>query len=139
WLWRERRAVTGPFVSFCVTVAVLVVPWFAISPGGVWDSVHSQVGRALHTESLGAGLLLVADRLGWYHAHVVKAVPAVSRDLSGGLPDAFATVSAVLSVVAALVPALMLLHRRRASVGVAFAASVAGFLAFTKVLSPQYL
>ena len=40
-------------------------------PGGVWDSFHSQVGRGLHTESLGAGFLLVADRLGWYHAHVV--------------------------------------------------------------------
>src|SRR5204863_828532 len=112
WLWRERRAVVGPFVSFCAAAAVLVVPWFALSPGGVWDSVHSQVGRALHTESLGAGVLLAADRLGWYHAHVVKAAPAVSRDLAGGLPDTFATVSAVLAVAAALLPAFVLLRRR---------------------------
>jgi 4-amino-4-deoxy-L-arabinose transferase-like glycosyltransferase len=138
WLWRERRAVTGPLGSFCIAAAVLVVPWVALSPGGVWDSIHSQVGRALHTESLGASLLLVADRIGWYHAHVVKAAPAVSRDLAGGLPDALATVSAVLAVVAALVPAAVLL-RRQAPVGLAFATSVAGFLAFTKVLSPQYL
>ena len=114
WLWRERRAVTGPLASFCIAAAVLVLPWFAFSPGGVWDSVHSQVGRALHTESLGASLLLVADRLGWYHAHVVKAVPAVSRDLAGGLPDAFAAVSAVLAVVAALAPAAVLLRRQAA-------------------------
>lgn len=138
WLWRERRSVVGPLVSFLAAAAVLVVPWFALSPGGVWDSVHSQVGRALHTESLGAALLLVADRLGWYDAHVVTAAPAVSRDLAGGLPDAFATVSAVLAVVAALIPALFL-RRSGVHVGTAFAASVAGFLAFTKVLSPQYV
>lgn len=138
WLWRERRAITGPLLSFCAAAAVLVVPWLSLSPGGVWDSVHSQVGRGLHTESLGAGLLLVADRLGWYEAHVVATAPAVSRDLAGGLPDAFATGSAVLAVLAALAPAAVLL-RREASVGLAFAASVAGFLAFTKVLSPQYL
>lgn len=138
WLWRERRPVTGPLASFCAAAAVLVLPWLALSPGGVWDSVHSQAGRALHTESLGAALLLAADRAGWYQAHVVTAAPAVSRDLSGGLPDALATVSAALAVVAALVPAWVVL-RRRASPGAAFAASVAGFLAFTKVLSPQYL
>ena len=117
---------------------MLVVPWVALSPGGVWDSLHSQIGRALHTESLGASVLLVADRLGLYDATVVRAAPAVSRDLAGGLPDALATASAVLAVVAALAPALVAL-RRRVEPGLLFAASVAGFLAFTKVLSPQYL
>jgi uncharacterized membrane protein len=138
WIWRRRRSVRGPIVGFALTVGVLVIPWLALSPGGVWDSVHSQVGRGLHTESLGASLLMAADKLGLYSARVVLHSPAVSRDLSGGLPHALASVSAVLAVAAALSPGLVAL-RRQVEPGVLFAASVAGFLAFTKVLSPQYL
>jgi uncharacterized membrane protein len=140
WIWRTRgaRAAASAVTAFACAVAVLVVPWLALSPGGVWDSLHSQVGRALHTESLGASVLLVADRLGFYDATVVRAAPAVSRDLAGGLPDALATASAVLAVVAAIAPGLIAL-RRRVEPGLLFAASVAGFLVFTKVLSPQYL
>ena len=119
WLWRERgrRVALQALGAFAGAAAVLVVPWLALSPGGVWDSFHSQVGRGLHTESLGAGLLLVADRLGWYHAHVVATAPAVSRDLAGGLPHAVAAGSAVLAVVAALVPAVILLLAARAGRG----------------------
>ena len=117
---------------------MLVVPWVALSPGGVWDSLHSQVGRGLHTESLGASLLMAADRLGLYDATVVRSAPAVSRDLAGGLPQALAAISAALAVLAALAPAVVV-ARRGARPELAFAASVAGFLAFTKVLSPQYL
>ena len=46
--------------------------------------------------------------------------------------------SAALAVLAALAPAVVLLWRR-VHPGLAFATSVAGFLAFTKVLSPQYV
>jgi hypothetical protein len=140
WLWRElgrRAALTALGIGVAVG-AVLVGPWVALSPGGVWDSLHSQVGRGLHTESLGAGFLLVADRLGWYHAHVVATAPAISRDLAGPLPHAIAAGSAALAVLAALVPAVVLLWRRQGP-GIVFAATVAGFLAFTKVLSPQYV
>ena len=140
WLWRERgrRPALQSLAVFAATAAVLVVPWVALSPGGVWDSVDAQVGRGLHTESLGASILLVGDRVGWYQAHVVSTAPAVSRDVSGDLAHTIAALSAGLAVLAALAPAVVLL-RRRVSPGLAFAASVAGFLAFTKVLSPQYV
>ena len=46
--------------------------------------------------------------------------------------------SEVVTCTAALAPALVL-ARRPARLELAFAVSVAGFLAFTKVLSPQYL
>jgi hypothetical protein len=140
WLWQRagRRAAAAALLAFGAVVTALVGPWLALSPGGVWDSIHSQVGRGLHTESLGASLLLAADRLGLYDARVVVSAPAVSRDLGGGLPEAVASASAAVAVVAALVPGLVLL-RRRVEPGLLFAASVAGFLAFTKVLSPQYL
>jgi hypothetical protein len=117
---------------------VLVVPWVALSPRGVWDSLDSQVGRGLQAESLGGSLLLAGDRLGLYRATVVRTAPAVSRDLAGGLPHALAAAGAGLAIVAALAPGLVLL-RRRVAPGPLFAASVAGFLAFTKVLSPQYV
>jgi uncharacterized membrane protein len=140
WLWRElgRRAALTALGVGVAAGAVLVVPWIALSPGGVWDSLHSQVDRGLHTESLGAAFLLVADRLGWYDAHVVATAPAVSRDLAGTLPHAIAAGSAALAVLAALVPGAVLLWRRQGP-GIVFAATVAGFLAFTKVLSPQYV
>src|SRR5581483_7329516 len=69
--------------AFGAAVAVLVVPWVALSPGGVWRSLDAQLGRGLHTESLGGALLLAADRAGWYSATVVETAPAVSRDLAG--------------------------------------------------------
>jgi uncharacterized membrane protein len=140
WLWRTHgsRVAAAAHGAIAGVAAILVVPWVALSPGGVWDSLHSQVGRGLHTESLAASVLLVADRLGLYDATVVRAAPAVSRDLAGGLPHALAAASAVLAIAAALAPGLVLL-RRRVDPGLLLAASAAGFLAFTKVLSPQYL
>jgi uncharacterized membrane protein len=140
WLWRERgrRTALQALVAFAVAAGVLVVPWLALSPGGVWDSVHSQVGRGLHTESLGASILLAADRAGEYHAHVVSTAPAISRDLAGSLPRSIAAASSAFAILAALAPAFVLVWRR-VPPGLVFATSVAGFLAFTKVLSPQYV
>jgi Glycosyltransferase family 87 len=141
WLWRVRgrRAAVEAAATAATVVGILVLPWVFLSPGGVWDSLDSQVGRGLHTESLGASVLLAADRLGLYEATVVRTAPAVSRDLAGSLPHALAAVSAALAIAAALVPGLLLLRGRRVDLGVLFAASAAGFLAFTKVLSPQYV
>jgi len=140
WLWREegRRRVLQSVAAFVAVGVILVVPWLALSPGGVWDSLDAQVGRGLHTESLGASVLLAGARVGWYQAHVVSTTPAISRDLAGGFPRGIAAATSVLAILAALAPAFVLL-RRRVSPGLAFAASVAGFLAFTKVLSPQYV
>ena len=140
WLWRTwgPRAAVAPLAVFAAVVAVLFVPWLALSPGGVWDSLHSQTGRGLQAESLGGSALLAADRIGVYDARVVRAAPAVSRDLAGPLPAGLATAAAALSVAAALLPGLVL-RRRPVEPGLLLAASVAGFLAFTKVLSPQYV
>src|SRR4029079_1983211 len=92
-------------------------------------------------ESLGASLLLVLDRAGLYHARVVETTGVAGRNLAGGTADA---VAAVLLVVGALaVATVWVLYARlgelRARLPLGFAAAVAGFLAFTKVFSPQYL
>jgi hypothetical protein len=133
-----RRAAPRSLAAFGAVAGVLIVPWIAISPGGVWNSIDAQLGRGLHAESLGASALLAADRLGWYDANVVRTTHgAVSRDLAGDLPQALEVVSGVLVVLA--VVAVLLAFRRRGSFGAALAATVAGAVAFTKVLSPQYL
>ena len=133
-----RTAATRLLASFAAVTAALVVPWVALSPRGVWESLDAQLGRGLHAESLAASILLAGDRLGVYEAHVVRTTHhAVSRDLAGGLPHALGYVTSVLAAVAVVVVWLHYLRGR--DLGVAFAAAVAGFLAFTKVLSPQYL
>jgi uncharacterized membrane protein len=142
-VWRRagpRRVVAALAVFFAVALAV-VVPFAAYDLHGVVESFRSQATRGLQLESLGASLLLVADKLGLYHAHVVETTGVAGRNLDGSLPDALAVVTLVLE--AAAVIAVWLLYARardgRRSLPVAFAAAVAGFLAFTKVFSPQYL
>jgi uncharacterized membrane protein len=142
-VWRRagpRRVLVALAVFFVVALAV-VVPFAAYDLHGVAESFRSQATRGLQVESLGASLLLVADKLGLYHAHVVETTGVAGRNLNGSLPDAVAAVTLVLE--AAAVIGVWWLYARardgRRSLPVAFAAAAAGFLAFTKVFSPQYL
>jgi uncharacterized membrane protein len=141
--WRRegpRRAALGLGVLVLVAAAV-IAPFAAYSPHGVYESFHAQAARGLQIESFGASLLLVLDRLGLYHAHVVETFGVAGRNLSGGTAGAFAAGVVVLEALA--VVAVWWLYARgrdlRGELPLAFAAAVAGFLAFTKVFSPQYL
>ena len=144
WLvWRRagtRRTALALGVLVLVAAAV-VAPFAAYAPHGVYESFHSQAARGLQVESLGASLLLVLDRLGFYHAHVVETTGVAGRNLTGGTADAVAAVLLVLEAFA--VATVWFLYARlgdlRGRLPLAFAAAVAGFLAFTKVFSPQYL
>jgi Glycosyltransferase family 87 len=134
-----RAAVGRALAAFAVVAAVFIVPWLALSPHGVWESTDAQLGRGLHAESLGASVLLVGDRVGAYDAHVVKRLhPAATRDLVGGLPHALGIVTSVLALLA-VAAVWLAYYRRPGRLEVAFAAAIAGVLAFAKVLSPQYL
>jgi hypothetical protein len=134
-----RAAAWRGLAAFAGVAAALIVPWAALSPHGVWESARAQLGRGLHAESLGASALLAGDRLGAYDAHVVKRLhPAATRDVAGSLPLAlgYATSALALLAVAAV---WLVYHRHRDRLELAFAAAIAGVLAFAKVLSPQYL
>jgi hypothetical protein len=143
YVWRRAgaRRVLAALAVFLVVAAAVVVPFAAYDVHGVASSFRSQAERGLQIESLGASVLLAADRLGLYDANVVETTGVAGRNLSGSLPDAVAVLTLVLE--AAAVVAVWLLYARardaRARLPVAFAAAVAGFLAFTKVFSPQYL
>jgi uncharacterized membrane protein len=142
-VWRRtgaRRTAIALGVLVVVAAAV-VAPFAAYAPHGVFESFRSQAARGLQVESLGASLLLVLDRLGLYHADVVLTTGVAGRNLAGGAADAVAAVLLVLEGLA--VATVWALYARvsegREKLPLACAAAVAGFLAFTKVFSPQYL
>jgi Glycosyltransferase family 87 len=136
------RALARPLVAFCGVAAAVFAPVALIGWDGLRESFKAQAERSLQVESLGGSILLAADRLGGYDARVVGgSTAAVSRDLAGQLPDVLAVVSSGLQVVAVLL-ILWLAARRRLDgerLVAATAATVAGALAFSKFVSPQYL
>jgi hypothetical protein len=135
------RGVTRAAGGLGVGVAVAVAPFLAVSPGGVWASISAQAERGLHVESLGASVLLALDRLDLYTARVAGgSTSAKSRDVAGALPDAVATGTSLLAVLAVL--AVWVAYARGPRdiqrLAVASAAGVCAVLAFGKVFSPQY-
>jgi hypothetical protein len=126
-----------------VAVALVVVLPFAIlAAGGLWDSFHAQSARGLQIESLGAAVLLAAHQLGLYEATVVHgATGAATRDLAGSLPDAFATLTSLVQMIA--VAAVWWLYvrgsRDAGRLVLASCAAVTGFLVFNRFVSPQYV
>jgi len=133
--WRAAAAFGG-------VAAIVIVPFLAVAPHGLVESFRAQAARALQVESLGGSLLAAADHLGLYSATVVhKTGHAISYDLSGTLPEALGFVSSALQVLAVLLVAWLYARGRDEPrrLAVAFGAAVAGFLAFTRFFSPQYL
>jgi len=143
YVWRRAgpRRVGWALAAFLAVALAVVVPFAAYDVHGVASSFRSQAERGLQVESLGSSLLLVADRLGLYQAHVVRTTGVAGRNLAGSLPHTVAVVTLVLEAAAVLTVWLLYARARdgRARLPLAFAAAVAGFLAFTKVFSPQYL
>jgi uncharacterized membrane protein len=143
-VWRTagREVATRAGAVFVGVAAVIVVPFFALAPDGLAESFRAQAARGLQVESLGGALLAVADHVALYSATVVhKTGRAISYELSGSLAEALAAVSSALQVAAVLVVTWLYVRGRDDAfrLAAAFAAAIAGFLAFTRFFSPQYL
>jgi uncharacterized membrane protein len=141
YVWRRRgpREAALGLVAFAGVVAAVALPFLLVAADGLWESLSDQLGRPLQIESLGSGLLLAADQLGLYDAGVVSTHG--SQNLAGSFPDALA-VLLTLAQAAALVAVWALFARGTAGGDRFFAgsaAAVAAFVAFAKVLSPQFL
>ena len=136
---RGKREALAGLAVFAAALAVVVVPFLVLGPGGVRASLEALVRRPLQIESLGASLLLAAHQLGLYDPSVNSDYN--SQNLGGGLPDALAAASAV-ALLGALAVVYWSFARRaesRERLVAAAAAAVCASVALGKVLSPQFL
>ncbi len=118
--------------------ALVTLPFAALGLGGLGFSYYVQFKRPLQLETLGASILLGLDRLGLADTTVQSGL---SKDLAGGTAAAVALVSTALQLAAITAAAWWFWRgpRSAASMLTAAAATVASFVAFGKVLSPQYV
>jgi hypothetical protein len=125
--------------AFSAVVALAIVPFLVLAPGGLWSSVSGQASRPLQIESLGAAVLLAGHHL--FGLGLTSASGHGSQNLVGSLPDAVATAQS--AALAAVVLVLWIGFARgpadRHHLIRSSAATVAAAVAFGKVLSPQFL
>jgi Glycosyltransferase family 87 len=138
---RGRREMQRSLLAGAAVLVAIFLPFAALAPGGLKYSLQEQATRGLEVESLGGSILGVAGRLG-AGFHVVVTHAPFSFDIAGRTAGGVAAVGSLL-VLLATAAAWLLLERngpvdRDRTLG-AVAAIAVGFVAFAKVLSPQYL
>jgi hypothetical protein len=141
YVWRRggRSEARRLLAVFCLVLAAVVLPLAALGPGGVRYSLYIQFRRPLQIESLGGSILLAAHQLGLYTPRVVSTYG--SQNMDGAVPDVLAALTS-LAGLAAIVAVWVLFARgprQPTDLVTASAAAVVAFIAFGKVLSPQYL
>lgn len=131
----KRAALAG-----VLTVGAIFLPFAVLGPGGLKFSLQEQATRGLQVESLAGSALGVARQLG-AGFHVVQTTAPFSYNVAGSFANVLATVSSIVVLVStALVwRALRVRNVDEERTMFAVAATAVGFVAFAKVLSPQYL
>jgi uncharacterized membrane protein len=127
-----RRCRVRGIAWFLGVVVLAHLPFLALGPGGLRYSYTVQLERGLELNSLGASLLMAV------HRRVLASRPPGSLNVVGSTAHATALVS-TLFVLAAIAAATLLYARGRLEFLTACAAAVAGFVAFDKVFSAQYV
>jgi hypothetical protein len=132
----RRRA----FISFASVLILVHLPFAILGPGGLRFSYTQQAKRGLELNSIGGAFLLAAHKIGIGHLRLGNEPPG-SLNVLGGTADAIAVVSSVLVLCTLVVAAAVFARSRRdpQALVVAAAAAVAGFVAFDKVFSAQYV
>jgi hypothetical protein len=132
------RATSRAAIAGVVAGAVVTLPFAVVGFGGLGFSYYVQFKRPLQLESTGAALLLALDRLGLYDTTVQTGL---SKDIAGGGASVVALASTAVQLVAIALAVWWFWRgpRSTASMLTASAAAVVAFVAFGKVLSPQYV
>jgi hypothetical protein len=137
---RGRAHVRRDLAVFVGVALAIVLPFALVAPRGVAHVGWLLVRRPLHIESLGGSILLAAHRLGVYKPTIYLSF-AGSWDLAGPAAKAVAVVSSLAEAAALAAVWLFFARGPRTprDLLLAVAAAVAGFVAFGKVFSPQYV
>jgi hypothetical protein len=139
WRRRGRREALLCMALAVGVAAVVFLPFVVLAPGGVWHSIGVQLKRPLQVESLGASLLLVAHHV--FGVGVTGETSHGSQNLAGTSADVVAAASSVVQAV--VLVWIWITFARGPATRAAFvragAAAVCAFVAFGKVLSPQFL
>jgi Glycosyltransferase family 87 len=139
WRLRGRREALLATASFAAVLGAIIAPFAVIAPGGLWDALWRQADRPLQIESLGAAFLLASHHL--FGTELTMESSHGSQNLAGTAADVLAVASTLVQA-AALIAIWVWYARGRAErerlLG-ATAAAVCAFVAFGKVLSPQFL
>jgi len=141
WAWKRlsRREFAACLGIFFAALAACYVPFAIIAPDGVWHSLSVQLERPLQIESLGAASLVGLHHL--FGLGVSTVSGSGSQNLAGSGTGVIAIVQTAFQLVA-LAATWIWFARGEASgerLTRASAASVVAFVAFGKVLSPQFM
>ena len=139
WRTRGRREAMLCLASFFGMVAAWFLPFVAIAPGGIAHSIGTHLSRPLQIESLGASFLLVSHHL--FGLDIEMKSSHGSQNLAGTLPAVLAVLSSAVQL-AILVTVFVWFARgamTRERLLLASAAALTTFVAFGKVLSPQFM
>jgi hypothetical protein len=138
WKRAGRREALACLGLALVVIAAIFAPFVILSPGGVWQSLRVQLSRPLQVESLGSALLLVGHHV--FGLGVTGETSYGSQNLGGSAAHALAVASTV--VQAALLLWIWASFARgpgsREALVRSSAATLCAFVAFGKVLSPQF-
>jgi hypothetical protein len=135
-----RPAARRALLLGTLVLGAIFVPFALLAPGGLRYSLQEQATRGLQVESLGGSILGVAHRLGAGY-HVVVSHAPYSFDVAGRGTAQAATALSLLALLAAAAAWWLLVRGEADSDRTlrAVAATATAFVAFGKVLSPQYL
>jgi len=141
WIMRtydRRTALRWAGIGLAILAAIFV-PFTILSPGGMERSFRMQLSRPLQVESLGSSILVAAHHLFGTTAHAVEG--PVSQNLTGPGTDAAALASTIAGALALL--AVWYAFARGPATADRLVryctASVALFIGFGKVFSPQFM
>ncbi len=142
YLWRRRgqRSAVIHLVAFAGVAVACFLPFVILAPHGVRAMFADQLDRPLQVESLGAAVLMAAQRFGLRPLETINSHGA--QALSGHGAGLAANLSTVFELVSVATIWILFARRRNPdaeTVLLAAAAAVAALVAFDRVLSPQYL
>jgi uncharacterized membrane protein len=140
WIWKTRgRRTALRWAGTVVAVdAAIFAPFAVLAPSGLAHSFQAQLSRPLQIESLGGAVLIAVHRVYGTPLHVYTTM---SQNLSGPWTHAveLATTAVQIVAVAGLWTMFARGYPSRERLVAYSAASVAAFVAFAKVFSPQFI